>query len=264
MESQEPTQTTEANDTGSPDLSALQADLNSLESASGEEAPPQTQTEKLSPEEHSERSKLGRKVADLNDKFDRVLSALEQQNQRREPQPPVAAPPSLSRRPDPQDELPDIIATPEDVVRVLEARERKRNTNQQAYEQDYIWQLEQERSMNDDIHEQVLNEMFTNAEFNRKRTGHPIADAQYNYALALKATLRKESSKQRMSPNLKQESTEGIGVSTHVVAEKRTPNLPRLSPEAEHFLRKTGRSAEWASKALGEDLPISISGKVRG
>ena len=265
MEQQEQTQNTGANDAGSGDLAGLQADLNSLESAAGGEEQQQDQGGQITPEEHAERSKLGRKVAAMEEKFDRILSALEQQNQRREAPVQPQIPPSMTRRQENPEEIPDIVATPEDVIKVLEARERRRNTTQQAYEQDYTWQVEQERHMNPDLHEEVVQEMLTNPDFNRKRTGHPIADAQYNYALALKAALRKESSRQRATgPNLKQESAEGIGVSSTVTTTHASPKMSKLSPEAQYFLNKTGRSAEWAAKALGEDLPISISGKVRG
>lgn len=263
---QDQTQNTEANDTGGGDLAGLEADLQNLESASGGEQQ-QTQDGKLTPEEHAERSKLGRKVADLNEKFDRILTLLEGNQRQREAPPAPPLPPSvMQRQGNKEDDLPDIVATPDDVVKVLEKREKERTRIQKMYEQDYVWQVEQERGTNPDIHEQVVQEMLSNPDFNRRHTGHPIVDAQKNYALALKAVIRKEAAKGRAvdGPNLKHDDAGAVGVSSQQTQGKSKVAPQKLSPEAEYYLRKTGRSDEWAAKALGSDLPITISGHLRG
>jgi len=103
-------------------------------------------------------------------------------------------------------EVPDVISTPEDVQAVLRAErqkeQRERNARQEAiraYESSYTRQLNALGEANEDLHDEIMELIMTNAKanstkFNEKFSDNPSADARINYTEAKAFILAKKLS----------------------------------------------------------------------
>ena len=135
------------------------------------------QPDELTPEEkeriaQQERSRLGRQNKGLKDRLKQLEAAATQRTE--------------------TEGLPEVVTTPQDVEKVIEARNEKQKKAQEAYEADYIKQLDAiEKSYSGDkdkieLHEEIVDHMIKN--FNRKYSDSGFGDARVNYAEA-KASL---------------------------------------------------------------------------
>jgi hypothetical protein len=209
------------------------------ETSPQEEVETPTETEEVAhevPEEpdpetdNAARSKLGRRVAGLEEQLAQQTEVLRQllaQNQ-----PP---------EPEPGDD--DYFITKENFDRMMERREAAKTKAQKEYEQGYRAILGELKKENPENHEAVVKIMLD--KYNVKRSGNPAVDAQLNYAKA-----QVDFIKNGAKVNLRQDSADGAGVSAGTRTAPQKPKMPKLDPEAEAFLKDIGKDAEWAAKAL--------------
>lgn len=240
------------------DTPVTDADLDSALEGSGQPetiVEPQAEVKPIEEEDHSEKSRLGRKVKRMEEQFSNVLEKFDDFMSRSIP--PQPSPPA--------DELPEFIQTPEDVERVVSARERKIATAQQMYSGNYIKQLQGLGNVNTEIHDDILNEMAANPNFNARHTGNPIVDARLNYAEAKASVLAKKTAGTR--PNIPVSGGSPIsptGISaTSRNAVTPTSELPELSEASKEFIRRTGMSEEDVKAALTGNAPLNIMGGLK-
>jgi len=204
-------------------------------------------------EEHKERSDLGRKVKELNEKIDSEIGSIS----------------------DKIDQLLEKKETPEmdefDGERILNKKElddywdkkmRARESAQKKADADYntayFRTIGQYKAKEDEAdYEAILKEFQAN--HNVRRSNDPQADARYNYLEASNAYYKKKSGTPE-NP-LKGKGNDlplGAGSEGEPVVEKETP-MPKLDSFAEDYVKATGMSEEAVKKALASDLPLSIA-----
>lgn len=216
-----------------------------------EEEKPETETppeekpaSESEPEEvldHKESSRLGRKVKGIEGTLQQILARLEQPQTKKEP----------------EVEVPDVITTPEDVEKVLQARESKTYQAKVQYEQNYLKQIDLLKAAkgNEDLHDEIVTEMMQNHN-NMYDIRNPSADARVNYAEAKAAVLAKKianpSPKVAERKNVSEKSPVQPAASATRTAPK-TFALPKLDDEAQSYvdyLRKKGMTDEDIAKEL--------------
>lgn len=195
-------------------------------------------------EDHAAKTRLGRKVKKLEevmvtkDQFNQLMSKLDTFMTR-----PVETQVNTEQ----ETEMLEYVATPDDVEKVIQARENRIRSEQDTYQRAYVSQMVS-MSQGNDAHDDIVKEMMTN--FNVRRTGNPQIDAELNYAKAQAAVLSRQNIK---TVPVKGESAVGTGV-THGVTNTQTKvTLPKLTPEAESFvayMKKQGMSEESIAEAL--------------
>lgn len=217
---------------------------------------PQAGVKPIEEEDHSEKSRLGRKVKRMEEQFSNILEKFDDFMSQRSSFSPQPSPPV--------DELPEFIQTPEDVEKVLSNREKRISMAQQIYSGNYIKQLQGLGNVNNEIHDAILNEMAENQNFNLRHTGNPIVDARLNYAEAKAAVLAKKTAGTK--PNIPVSGSSPIaptGISaTSRNAVTPTSDLPELSEASKEFIRRTGMSEEDVKAALTGNAPLSIMGSL--
>lgn len=192
-------------------------------------------------DEHSERSRLGRQVKKLKEQVDMLLSATQRE---REPAPSFTPPPA--------EDMPEFISTPEDVEKVLIAREKRSIHMRNAYTNAYVKQLERLGEVNNELHEEVLKEMSENPNFNSMETKNPYIDARINYAEAKAAILAKKSALPVHNVSSDRAGSfvpSGVSVTNRNQVIK-TGDTIKLTPEAEEFRREMGMTDEEVRAAL--------------
>lgn len=146
---------------------------------------------------HGESSRLGRKVKRMEDTFAEALAKIEaltnaigQSNISR----PVEQTPNVD------DEMPEIITTPEDVQKVIDIRDRQKTMAAQKEKTAYFGRFESHKSEDPDLYDEVYEEMLKN--YNVKITGKPEIDADLNYLKAKNAVFsRKLTAVSKPKPN---------------------------------------------------------------
>jgi hypothetical protein len=235
-----------------------------------EPVPQKTEAPQSQPEEEPvdprERSNLGRKVKRLEDeltnfnsKMDTLLSRLTS------PQPQYQQ----------EDEVPDIISTSEDVLKLLkspkgkeayktlrEDEAKERETQKEEYERKYFIASEKMKDDNPDMHKEIFDEMLKN--FNLVRTGTPEIDAELNYIKAKASLLSKRMAApaKPKPPNVKGDKNAipaGLNVGSTNDAER--GQEINLDADALEFLKKTGMSMDSAKSALKGDVPMHLVNK---
>lgn len=194
------------------------------------------------PDDHGDRSRLGRKLKGLYAQIDSLTARIEQLSQPKAPEPTV------------EDDVPEIISSPEDVEKYLLARERQKLQATQRYEQSYLSQIKSLEATTGELHGEVWDEMLKN--FNIRHSDNAAMDARINYAEAKAAVLARKASA-ASTPKL---PTAGGKTSPPVVpsvpastpAPSRTP-MPKLDAEAMEYVRylkSRGMSDEDIAKEL--------------
>jgi len=217
------------------------------------------------PEDNAARSKLGRKVAAMFRKQDRVEEILDKLTSLLEKS-QVTQPVQDEEEEEFFDE--DEPLTPKKLEEILEKRERQREEQAAQYENGYIKKVAELGSdLTPEEHEEIVNEMMAN--FNVRYTNNPELDAERNYLKAERAVLRKKLAKPKKSNPLKGEKPRSpLGVANNQKVEKKSPALPDLDPEAKAFLesirRKEGdEAAAKLHKSLLEPTPSYLAGTVK-
>ena len=204
-----------------------------------EEKPIEKPTEKVEPsEEHKERSQLGRRVStierSMKEGFDEVLRRLDTVTPKREEY---------------EETPPDVISTPQDVEKVLDIRERKKQEAYGKYQNSYGGYFRKIGMEDDaDLYPEVYKEMFEN--FNVIRTGRPDIDAELNYAKAKVAILAKRTANPKSKPNVKGEKTAPTSLSMETRETETSSAEVPLDDFSKDFLRAAGKDTKWAREAL--------------
>lgn len=206
-------------------------------------AEPEHQDEGQEDEDHVTKTRLGRKVKKLEEvmvtksEFNQLMTKLDSFMTR----------PSEQQVSTPQIDMPEYVATPDDVEKVIQAREARIRSEQDTYQKAYVSQMVS-MGQGNNAHDEVVKEMMTN--FNVRRTGNPQIDAELNYAKAQAAVLSRQTTK---TVPVKGDKAVGTGV-THGVTNTQTKvSLPKLTPEAENFvayMKRQGMTDESISEAL--------------
>lgn len=194
-------------------------------------------------EDHATKTRLGRKVK----KLEEVMVTKSEFNQLMTKLDTFMTRPSEQQVSTPLIDMPEYVATPDDVEKVIQARENRIRSEQDTYQKAYVSTMVS-MGQGNDTHDEIVKEMMTN--FNVRRTGNPQIDAELNYAKAQAAVLSRQTTK---TVPVKGDKPIGTGV-THGVTNTQTKvTLPKLTPEAENFvsyMKRQGMSDESISEAL--------------
>src|SRR3972149_3260591 len=195
-------------------------------------------------EDHAEKTRLGRKVKKLEEgmvtkaEFSQLKNNLD--SFMTKPAEQVKAE---------QFDMPEYVATPDDVEKVIQVREARQRNEQETYQKAYVSQMVS-MSTGNEQHDEVVKEMMAN--FNIRRTGNPQIDAELNYAKAQAAVLSRGATK---TVPVKGEKPAAAGVTVGNTNTQRKVTLPKLSAEAESFaayMIRNGMSEESIAEALAD------------
>ena len=194
--------------------------------------------------DHAEKTRLGRKVKKLEDvmvtkaEFSQLMAKLDTFMTRPAEQVKTE-----------QVDMPEYVTTPDDVEKVIQARESRQRNEQETYQRAYVSQMVS-MSNGNDAHDEIVKEMIAN--FNVRRTGNPQIDAELNYTKAQAAVLSRGVT--RTVP-VKGDKPVAAGVTHGNTNTQHKTVLPKLTPEAENFvayMRRQGMSDESIAEALSE------------
>lgn len=189
------------------------------------------------PEDHP--TKLGRRVsglettlAEMNQKLDAFFSRSEIRDRE-------------TTKTD--GELPEIISTPEDVIKVNRFQRKKEQEEQEAYSRNYLNTFKSFGSRDPEFYPEIYDEMVKN--FNIRYSDDPRNDARVNYAEAKAAILSKKYAP--LKPNVKDKKSEiptDLGIeSRETSTSSQTVHLDDL---AQDFVKSTGMKEESIKEAL--------------
>jgi hypothetical protein len=202
------------------------------------------------PEDQSERSKLGRRVRRVEDSLTTILSKLDSALERREPN--YHIPSSQQTSSSFQDDVPEVITTYDDFKKAQKKYRDDETKEQKKYEENYFRKLDQLRTENSDLHQEVVDEMMAN--FNVKHSGDASVDAELNYSKAYTSLLKKKVGV--IKPKVRGEKSSS---STNLSVESRetsaTSSEPQLDEFAKEFVSKVGMDGESVKRALGGEVP---------
>lgn len=206
----------------------------------GEEKTPEKASSEPKPEEdedHKEASKLGRKVKGLYDRFDQIMARLDQIQQ-------------PARQEVKEVDMPEVITSPEDVERVLSAREERAKQAKVSYERSYLKVIGELAGDNEELHEEIYTEMMKN--HNVRHSDNPDMDARLNYERAKfsVATRKSDSDKPKRIKSDKIPAQPAAGAAR---SESKSVAMPKLDKEAQdyvNYLRKKGTSEDDIAKIL--------------
>jgi len=229
--------------TENPPVEDHSADESSSEDHSTEK--PSEQAPPVVPPDNAERSRLGRRLSQMESKFSELVEKLENYTQRN------------STNDDPFESSGDVFdmpTTPEELERFIEKREAKKQQTVTKYETNYLTTLDKVRVDDEDEHNAIMAEMLSN--FNIKHSDNAALDAKLNYADAERAMLRKKmaSPAPRKVP-LKGETPKGTGVNHGAKVEMKQAKKIELDQYASEFVSKTGMSEESVNKSLSGNAP---------
>lgn len=227
------------------------------------------------PTDNAERSRLGRRIKNLDEKFDMILSRLDAQPQARQQTAPVQNVTyndnyinSLMEAAIERGELPATIVTPHDQFVTASFVKRAEMEMERQYAIGYIKTLQAPQlkgATPDDIHAEVVAELQRpESPFNRKQYFNPQMDAKINYIEAKNYILEKRLSGEKSDKNVfkgKPKDSPATGTSVSTRQATVANELPALDEASQDFIKRTGMSVESVKAALSETLPIHLSGR---
>jgi hypothetical protein len=212
----------------------------------------QEQLEDEEPDQ-KERTRLGRRLKRMEDQFTQLMDKIDTLTPQKREQyyPPTEA--NVTG-----DDLPEYVATGQDVVKVLSMYEKKKAKEQEQYEQGYLQNFRKMGTKDGDYYEEIFSEMQQN--FNVKHTGDPLVDSRINYAEAKAALMSKKVAPVKAKPNVRGErpsASADLSVSTRETT--RATELPQLDDFAKEFISKTGMKEDSVKGALSGETPIHLA-----
>lgn len=232
-------------------VSNSQDDLGlAYEETFGEEEPKTSTSEEKEKEEKKEvkepvsedhPTKLGRRVkglettlSEMNQKLDAFFSRSESRD--RETAKTVT-----------NDELPEIISTPDDVVKVNRFMKKKEQEDQEVYTKNYLNNFKSLGSRDSELYPEIYDEMIKN--FNVRYSDNPQNDARVNYAEAKAAILSQKYAPTK--PNVRGKKGEiptDLGIeSRETVTSSESVHLDDMAMD---FAKSTGMKEESIREAL--------------
>jgi len=204
--------------------------------------------------DQQERTRLGRRLKRMEDQFGQIMDKIDTISTQRQQYVP---PPDANVT---GDDLPEYVATGQDVVKVLGVYEKKRAKEQEQYEQGYIQNFRKMGGRDGDYYEEIFNEMQTN--FNIKHTGDPLIDSRINYAEAKASIMAKKIAPPKKKDATRGERPESSDLSVSTRETSRASDMPVLDDFAKEFIAKTGMKEDSIKGALSGEAPIHLA-KVR-
>lgn len=235
----------------------------------------QEQTEEELPEEpkdNAERSRLGRRLKSIEEKFESFLNEIKQTTNPQSPKIPDNVTYDENFIQSQLDaavergEIPGTIITPQDQIKVNVFISRLHNDISNQYSTGYINALKStslKGNTPDDIHAEVITELQKyDSPFNRRLYDNPTVDARMNYAEAKSHILQKRLSEGKTTTVFKGKP-KGVPTGTSVNTKMATVknDLPELDEASRDFIKRTGMSVDSVKAALNKDLPIYFKGK---
>ncbi len=205
------------------------------------------------PIDQAESSRLGRKVKGLEDQLQNLMSKMD-----------TYFAPKEGLAPQQDVELPEIIQTPDDVRRVMQAEEQRKQNFVNQYRSGYarkILDLGNGEDIDKETHDAIVEEMMIpNSPFNNILSDNPLADAEINYAKAMRAVLSKKYSKPKepIIPGRAETPVGALGVTVGTKTAQPTINSVQLDEASQDFVKKLGLNEEFVKKALSREAPIGI------
>jgi DNA mismatch repair ATPase MutL len=254
------------------------------------ETEPQTQTETETateaeepdePIDHKERSRLGRRLAKMEEHYGKIEQLLErfaqpQQPQQSQPQPlaptaPVAYGDSyLQQQLDAAKQngiIPDFVTTPEDHIKIDAFVRQVRGQMEQQYSNAYLQEvanIKTQSAVPDELHAEIVKELTGATPFNVKHYDDPLIDSRINYANAKAAVLERRLT--AASTKFKgQHSALPTGVTTSDrVQSAAVPKIPKFTEAEADFIKRTNMSEASIERAFKEELPFHLRGMRQG
>ena len=196
------------------------------------------------PEDHKDRSDLGRKLSayhrrvdEIDNKFERIMGYLETQKQEESPE---------------QKLDPDEPATVKDVERMLAAREDRKKSREQSYNDSYVRTISGlGADLSQTEYDAVLAEM---KDITYDPSNKPETDAEMNFLKAERIYLRKKVAQppEKKNPLKGEKPKEALGVATSQASVQKETKQPKLDADAQSYLESVRRSSgdEYANKLL--------------
>jgi hypothetical protein len=219
-----------------------------IEEAKEEAKPKTAEEEEAEPppsDPNAMRSWIGRREARLEKK---LLSSIDKLLSSR--MPPKAEPVPTTVE---DDELPEIIATADDVRKVNQIDRKREEREVAAYQTGYAETLRTIAAGEGEEYQSVEDEIFnpeTNGIFNKRITGKPDIDAKMNFLAAKNAVLSKKlaaaSSVERKVVPGRGDSPKGTAVTVTTKNAVGSKPALNLSQDAKDYLKFCGKDEEWA------------------
>jgi|GEM_PF-2733110 hypothetical protein len=215
--------------------------------------------------EHGEMSRLGRKVARMENLFETIAQNMVTKDDILK----LKESPALPEEEDISD-----ITNREELDKYfdkrfetkLEARERRireeREKAKTRYEDDYLGTMKHVLSgLDQTIARDVYKEMVYNDEFNIKHSNDAKVDVARNFSKAYEFVLSKKKVSSPFDSNREPSVPSGVTPST-VITNTQAKQVPKLEDDAYEFAKSTGMSDEDIIEALDGETPLNLIGKV--
>ncbi len=212
-------------------------------------------------EEHRERSRLGRRLKSMEDKQAERERLDEERWARIEAK---LSQPTVTRETIVEDDLPEIISTPEDVRKVNRYDKEKEMREYEKYALGYIKTAKVLGVEHPELHDEVMGLITGDGSpFNQRQTGNPGVDAELNYSKAKAAVLSKKiAAPSKSKPNVRSEPiTSPTNLSVDSKSEPSLKAEVQLDDDAKEFIKRIGKDQSWATDALKGETPIHLSGR---
>jgi len=213
--------------------------------------------------DHGESSRLGRRVSKMESMLDGFIEKMDAKFNQPNPYDNNQYYPQYDGGYQPQQQqytgydTSEIVSTVADVDRILDERDRKREDDNQRYTHDYSGAFDRMKGLDADNYGEIYDEMMVN--FNEKRTGNPVIDAEYNYSRAARSVLSKKLASAKPAPNVLTNTALPTGVSASSTSAPASNAAPvHLDPIAKEFAEKIGMSEEDQKAALDGDASMGV------
>ena len=219
------------------------------------EPAPEPEPEPAEPEDHKERSKMGRRMSMLEDNIDTLVTKIDQLiTVRAEPEDPDDDEPVFMTK----KQLREFVRTQaKDEVIQTKAEDQ---ATQKKYEDAYISHV---RKIGADLSPKQLEAVFKEMYDRHNEVFHkiPEADADINFHRAVVSLTDKSKPAPKVIP-LKKDDPENLGGSADTVVTKKIVAAPKLDEHAMAFAKHHKLTDDQVAEALAGETPLSLRGKI--
>jgi len=213
--------------------------------AKTEEEPPKEEAAKVDQDEldHQEKSRLGRRLKRMEEQFGTLMQRLESLNHS----------PAVTKEEDPVVDNDEFIRA-SDVPKIMERISAEKQKEQTKYENDYLYATVS-LGAQDELDVETQDEIFDvmQKDFNTRKTGNPVIDAEINYRAAMAKLYRtKAATPKNPLKGGKPEAALAVGAPTTTPASPATKKI-KLDPYAAEFAKSVGMSEEDIQSALSSN-----------
>lgn len=207
--------------------------------------------------DHQFRSRLGRRVSDIESKIDSFMSEMRSTMQ------------GLNKIPAQPDKTvsgeEQYVSTADDVRRVLTSMEQEKKESQGKYDRDYIGTLVRlgtEEGLTDQELGRVENLLVTS--FNKTYSEHkdPSSDAERNFLKAMRVLDKEKIGQPDRKVNLKGDEPKGTGINQQPKQIDREAPVIKLSKYAQEFVDYHHMTDDKVRKAMDGSMPGGLVRKA--